>query len=224
MVNTSIIAMATRSNCQPEMNDERPKAIDVALAVYKQPGQFAIPKPGRFPTGMLDIIKTAAGDDDTIHLLCDDTHLPRDTAIQVCKFYLQKLLTTGSNDPYLMLGLDRNASLADLKDHKRWLLKWLHPDRNPSKWESGLFLKVGKAAMQIEDGNAYEKLETPNSPRHRRTSPRRSVWKYTRDRRRKFSLLKVLKPFVVALSTGLIVVFILTTTIYNWTFIKQVMK
>jgi hypothetical protein len=207
------------------MNDLRPKAIDVAVAVYRQPNQFMIPKPGRYPHDMLEVIKSAAGDEDTIRSISQHFNLPQDTVSQVCKFYLQKLLTAGGNDPFRMLALDHGATAADIKDHKRWLLKWLHPDRNPSKWESALFLMIGKAALQLESGFTTQDLPAVPDLKHKRKRPSRQAgWTYTKERKRKLSIVKSLKPIILAVSAGLIAVFVVTTAISNWTFIQQAMR
>jgi hypothetical protein len=224
MANMTITAMAKHYNCQLEMNDPRLKAIDVAIAVYRQPNQFVIPKPGHFPDKMLDVIKSAAGDEDTITSLSLHLDMPSDTVSQVCKFYLQKLLTAGGNDPFRMLALDRDATAAEVKEHKRWLLKWLHPDRNPSKWESALFLMIGKAAQQLENGYVSEELRPAASRHKKKQQSRRVPWTYTKVHKRKSSIIRSLKPIILALSAGLIFVFVLTSAISNWTLIQQVIR
>jgi hypothetical protein len=224
MVSMTITAMVKHSSCPAKMDESPPKAIDVAVAVYKQPNQFMVPKPGSYPLDMLDVIKTAAGDEETIELMAKDLNMARDTVVQVCKFYLHKLLTAGGNDPFRMLALDYGATVTNIKDHKRWLLKWLHPDRNPSKWESALFLTIGKAALVLEQGSNVQEMPTNSATAAcRRRSSRQTVWKYSKVKKRKLSTLKLLKPFMLALSMGLIVLLVVTSAISNWLLIMQVM-
>jgi hypothetical protein len=225
MGNMTIIATAKHSSFPPEMNELAPNAIDVAVAVYKQPNQFTVPKPGKYPRSMLDVIKSAAGDEATIETIAERLGMPRETVVQICKFYLQKLLTAGNRHPLHMLVLDVGATAEDIKDHKRWLLKWLHPDRNPSKWESALFLTIGKAVLQLETGQTSKDAM---SPAVGKTNTRRIVqqpdWKYAKGRQRKFGILKLLKPFILAVSVGLIFVFVVTGAISNWSLIRQVIQ
>jgi hypothetical protein len=225
MGNMTIIAMAKRSSFPPEMSEVCPKAIDVAVAVYKQPHQFAVPKPGKYPRSMLDVIKSAAGDEATIVTISEHLGVPHDTVVQICKFYLQKLLTAGSSNPLHMLVLDVGATADDIKDHKRWLLKWLHPDRNPSKWESALFLTIGKAVLQLETGHtAKDPQKTALIKTNRNRRVQQPDWKYAKGRQRKFGILKLLKPFMLAVSVGLIFVFVVTSAVSNWSLIKQVIQ
>lgn len=204
------------------MNEQLPQAINVAVAVYKQPNQFVIPRPGRYPKCMLDVIKSAAGDEATIRAISDDLKLPNDAIVSICKFYLQKLITSSGSDPFLMLALDRNASAADIKDHKRWLLKWLHPDRNSSKWESALFSMIGNATLQLERGNFNQQplaLIAPIADRKQRS--RHRSWRHAKMRKRRNIIFKLFKPLLLAIGIGLIFTFVVSSAVSNWTLIKQ---
>jgi hypothetical protein len=183
-------------------------AIDVVLAVFRQPTTFAAPKHGMLPPGMLDIIKAAAGDEDTLNVFSEQKNLSAEQIKQASQFYLQKLLTTAGADNHRKLGLDYGATSLQIKDHKRWLLKWLHPDRNPSKWESLLFVEVGKAAVQIE----ALKPVLPALPvvERRQSKSRRKTWGHAERRRPIFSLASFMKsailPFaILVLMTGVLI-------------------
>ncbi len=204
------------------MTKERPNAIDVAVAVYKQPNQFVHPKAGQYPIHIIEVIKSAAGDDATIQSISESHDISSDQVVQACKFYLQKLLAAAGSDPLRMLALDQGASEADIRDHKRWLLKWLHPDRNPSKWENALFLSISKAAKQLEFGNVVQSLaSTSNSQRASKRSSRQPSWKFAKARRRQFSLSQVARPFILALSFAIVLSAVFAAAISNWTFIKS---
>lgn len=125
------------------------QAIEIALEAYKSPQAFRAAHRMPLPDGMLTLIKLAASTPDNIRNLVDDDtadQLPvRDAAI----FYLQHVLTHAHDDAS-QLALTKHATLQEVKDHKRWLLKWLHPDRNPNSWESVLFHRVKEASTRLE--------------------------------------------------------------------------
>lgn len=59
----------------------------------------------------------------------------------------------------MVLALPQNWSSQDVREHKRWMLKWLHPDRNPSAWEANLFHRVKEASDRIENGTAKDSAD-----------------------------------------------------------------
>lgn len=125
------------------------QAIEIALEAYKSPRAFRVSRRVPLPSGMLTLIKLAATTPEDVRtLVADETaeQLPvRDAAI----FYLQQILSNAQDD-LRQLALNDDATLQDVKDHKRWLLKWLHPDRNPNSWESALFHRVNAASARLE--------------------------------------------------------------------------
>ncbi len=119
-------------------------ARDLALEVFRQPLLARQLKRNPLPEGMLDVIQIAAGVDTNI-TQTDDPHL-REAAI----FFLQQVLVSTHSDKFRLLGLRPGANIDLIREHRRWLLKWLHPDRNHNKWESTLFTKVHAAAATLE--------------------------------------------------------------------------
>lgn len=193
------IAMVPTPSCLQSADRMPISAIDVVVTVFRQPTTFAAPKHGMLPTGMLDIIKAAAGDEETLSVFSEQKKLSPDQIKQASQFYLQKLLTTAGADNHRKLGLDYDATSLQVKDHKRWLLKWLHPDRNPSKWETQLFVEVGKAAAQVDVSRPN--LASPPVAERRHSQGRRKSWGHAERRRPIFSFASFLKsaivPFVI---------------------------
>jgi hypothetical protein len=195
MVTMNTIAMVQTPSCLQSAGRMPVSAIDVVVTVFRQPTTFSAAKQGMLPTGMLDVIKAAAGDDDTLKAFSEQKNLSQDHIKQASQFYLQKLLTTAGADNHRKLGLDYGATSLQVKDHKRWLLKWLHPDRNPSKWESLLFVEVGKAAAQIEV--MRPNLAAPQVVERRQSQGRRKSWGHAERRRPIFSFASFLKSAIV---------------------------
>jgi hypothetical protein len=93
-------------------------------------------------------------------------------------FFLQQALLYPGADNYRVLGLSPGATLNDIKDHKRLLLKWLHPDRNSSSWEQLLFQRVATAATDLEQGVVRRSSSTTianNSRRHSNLRTKRNI-------------------------------------------------
>lgn len=148
------------------------EAIEIALEIYRKPAQARTLHRHAVPSGMLNVIKVAAGTDEEIKALVDDKTAGSMPVKEAAVFYLQQVLMNADGDDFRQLGLRRGASLQDVKDHKRWLLKWLHPDRNGSPWEQVLFGRVKAAADRLE-GAIRQGDEVPNFVERRRPGRRR---------------------------------------------------
>jgi hypothetical protein len=156
MAITNTTAMATRRNSRPPRVSDSRLAIDVAVQMFRQPNGFGISRRGELPPGVIDVIKAAAGDEETVRRLAVQKNVEDLQIVEAAQFYLRNVLTSAGHNPHRKLALGQGADAAMIKDHKRWLLKWLHPDRNPSKWENILFAQVKEAALHLEHNSAIE--------------------------------------------------------------------
>ncbi len=129
---------------------EEHDALRLALSIYRQPLHKSTYLSKPFPKGVLLLIKIAAGSEEVSELTSQQmqvsTQLLRDASV----FYLQQVLAKPNLDAYGCLCLAPGAAAADITLHKRWLLKWLHPDRNSNRWETVLFQRVLGAAEKLE--------------------------------------------------------------------------
>lgn len=154
MATMNTTATAIHRNSRPPRVKAPGLAIDVAVLMFRQPNSFVVARQSPLPHGIIDVMKAAAGDDETLQKFADSKGMVADIVKQAAQFYLRQVLTSAGNDPHRKLALDRGALPAVIRDHKRWLLKWLHPDRNPNKWESILFAQVSEAALKLEQVGA----------------------------------------------------------------------
>jgi hypothetical protein len=129
-----------------------PDAIDMALRLTRQPGGQRKMALGGLPGNMIELLKVAAEDPDTMARLSFARGVAPSVLLDSARFALQKIILESGADHYRALGLARGASAIELRDHKRLLLKWLHPDRNHNAWESALFLRVQEAVEKLEAG------------------------------------------------------------------------
>jgi hypothetical protein len=157
-------------------------AMELALELYRKPARARSLGRRDVPEGMLELIRIAAASDEEADALIPDEAKAKQPVREAAVFFLQQLLMQAEGDDFRQLGLKRSATLQDVKDHKRQLLKWLHPDRNKNAWEHVLFQRVSGAAERLEaamrQGGAHP------FPSERRKSRRRpaAAWKLTQKR------------------------------------------
>lgn len=146
-------------------------AIDRALEAARQPKQLTRPAPKQLPPDILDVIKCAAGDENTLARSALERQLTQDKIRDAARIYLQYIVTHANGSDRMVLGLPPGSTAADIREHKRWMLKWLHPDRNPSKWETNLFHRVKEASERLENGNGHEPPEQQSAEAFQRKRP-----------------------------------------------------
>ena len=125
----------------------RVDAIDVALSKSRLPPSQ---KQSALPDNMTDLVRLAAEHKDTLTLYANRKNMKSEQLVEAARFYLQTLILENKTDDHKTLGLTPAATAAEIKDHKRMLLKWLHPDLNKNRWESSLFNRVQLAAERLE--------------------------------------------------------------------------
>jgi len=108
----------------------RRHAIDVALDLSRMPA-IARSSLGRpLPADIAELMQVAARQPKACQDAASATGEPADALVEAARFYLQQQLFQPAADCYRILGLERGASRATAREHMRWLLEWLHPDRN----------------------------------------------------------------------------------------------
>ena len=109
----------------------RRHVIDLALDLARMPALARSAATPPLPTDMLELIRIAAA----VPAACEDAASATGEAVPVvveaARFYLQQLLFRPGADAYRVLGIQQGDSRTTARTHMRWLLQWLHPDRNP---------------------------------------------------------------------------------------------
>ena len=196
-------------------------ALQIALELFRSPLQVRSVQRLPLPKGVLQVIRIAAGDelDESVIEATFGWKEPDVRAAAV--FFLQQILFEKGSNPFRLLGLSHDANLEDLKNHRRALLKWLHPDRNVNKWESVLLQRVIGASNIVTktfEGKArrFGRTELASAatppdllqPKQRRNARRgMETKKYRKSielRGHLFSFLKRTGTLVVAVAVGLL--------------------
>ncbi len=144
----------------------RRHAIYIAMDARTKPAVMSFLSAGPLPDGLKCLLRIVADgehrDATTAHVY--KTYSP-ETVRAVSAAFLSEVLFAHQSDPYRVLGLSPGAPLAEVREHKRLLLKWLHPDRNPELREHEKLACVIRAAEAIERDHRHQFIR-PESARH----------------------------------------------------------
>ena len=155
----------------------RRQAIDLAMDARGK-GAASLVSVGPLPEGVKDLLRIVAEGEwrapSTEHVYRN--HSAQDIRAASAAF-LAAALFNRADDPYRVLGVAREASAEEVRENKRLLLKWLHPDRNPSTAAKSHLARVLAAAEAIEDGRARQAAQAAVTPPRivvtRRSKPKR---------------------------------------------------
>ena len=117
-------------------------------------------------------MRIAAASPEACEAAVEKTGEPTTVVIEAARFYLQQVLFRPEADCYRILGIEPTASRATARSHMRWLLQWLHPDRNSNSWDAVYAERVLNAWREVSasDGPAAKPVicERTHHPRKRK--------------------------------------------------------
>jgi hypothetical protein len=182
-----------------------------AVEALRTPSRYRKVVTNDLPIGMLAVIKIAAGDEKLLAENAQIYRLPSEQVQEAAKHFLLRVLLDPESHGLRLLGLNEGASEGEIKDHKRWLLKWLHPDRNPSKWEQALFHRVNAIKIETKELSRLPAAQKKKSDqRNSRRHIRQRMWTPVDNRRKDTStrrlLFRLSKPLLA--STAFVVTII----------------
>ncbi|MGY1529591.1 J domain-containing protein [Luteimonas sp. A649] len=147
------------------MRGEGGEALDVALGLLRAPALRTALRERPLPPGVGEVLAIASGSAGGAHSAAGRTGYHEAELVEAARFYVQQILLTEDADAYRMLGTDRGADHATLRDHHRLLLRWLHPDRSPgAQWDSALSSRVNQAWNQLRTDAARAQYDQSLPP------------------------------------------------------------
>jgi hypothetical protein len=189
-----------------------PHVIDLALDLARMPALARSSGAPAIPANIMELMRIAAGSPEACEAAAARTGEPIRVVIEAARFYLQQVLLRPDADCYRVLGIAPTASRATARDHMRWLLEWLHPDRNNNSWDAVYAERVLKAWREVSasDGSVIK-------PSHSRALRRKKgrvngVWVPWIEHSVKHRSLAIRTPYRIfmiwAVPTGLVIVFL----------------
>ena len=194
----------------------RAHVIEFALDLARMPSLTRSSVVPPLPANVLELMRIAAAAPEACRTAVARTGEPTAVVIEAARFYLQQLLFRPEADCYRILGIRPTDSRATARNHMRWLLEWLHPDRNNGSWDAVYAERVLKAWREVSTTNksaAEPSLRFARVSSHQKTRARiRRVRLPWIERPLKRRSLTVRSPFravmLWAVPTGLVIMFL----------------
>jgi hypothetical protein len=155
-------------------------AIELALDLARMPALARTSVAPALPANIIELMRIAAGSREACEAAAAKTGEAAPVVIEAARFYLQHALFRPEADCYRILGIEPGASRATARSHLRWLLEWLHPDRNNNSWDAVYAERVLKAWREVSASNgsavkpSYSRARGLSNKRKRRDI--KTIW------------------------------------------------
>ena len=133
----------------------QPHVIDLALDLARMPAVARSQVVPALPPNIIELMRIAAASPEACEAAVARTGEPTPVVIEAARFYLQQTLFRPGADCYRILGIEPAASRETARSHLRWLLAWLHPDRNNNSWDAVYAERVLKAWREVSASNGF---------------------------------------------------------------------
>src|SRR5215471_3533816 len=131
----------------------QPHVIELALDLARMPALARSSVAPPLPPNVIELMRIAAASPEACRAAVAQTGESTLVVIEAARFYLQQVLLRPDADCYRILGIKPTASRATARSHMRWLLEWLHPDRNNNNWDAVYAERVLKAWREVSAAN-----------------------------------------------------------------------
>jgi hypothetical protein len=193
----------------------QPHVIELALDLARMPGLARSSGAPAVPPNVVEIMRIAASSMEACEVAVAKTGEPSAVLIEAARFYLQQVLFRPDADCYRILGIKPSASRETARNHMRWLLEWLHPDRNKNSWDAVYAERVLKAWREVSAANGSNfrpslSIKRPSFDRKKKKHEQRIrlPWIERPIDRRSLVVRSPYRAFILwALPTGLVIIF-----------------
>jgi len=193
-----------------------PHVIDLALDLARMPAVARGSGAPAIPANVIELMRIAAASPEACRAAVAQTGESTLVVIEAARFYLQQVLLRPDADCYRILGIKPTASRATARSHMRWLLEWLHPDRNNNNWDAVYAERVLRAWREVSSANvsvappSFSMARAPSNRKKKgRIQPIRLPWIERPTVRRSLIMPSRYRAFILwAVPTGLVIIFL----------------
>ncbi|HEU0152047.1 MAG TPA: J domain-containing protein [Arenimonas sp.] len=129
-------------------------ALEQALAYYRAPARLAMAAHRPLPDDLIELLRLAAGDGAQAAASAAASGESPERVAEAAVFFVQQVMFAAGADPHRVLGVNPGAPAARIREHYRWLIRWLHPDRNADDWDNVYTDRVTRAWQQLRRSGA----------------------------------------------------------------------
>lgn len=110
----------------------REAALRAALSLFRMPTQARVLRASPLPDGITLLLKIAVREEEALTEAVALTARRADDLVAASGFFIEQILLCPDADSYRVLGAEPEASTSELRSHMALLMRWLHPDVDPS--------------------------------------------------------------------------------------------
>ena len=138
--------------------DSGSDCIALAIAFFQAPSQFPelLRGEGRLPRGVNELLLVAAGNPRAAGEKPLTPFVHPEKLRETAKFFIEQVLLAHHASHYRIFGVEPDASLAEIKDNHRLLMRLFHPDRQTTEAD-------GATAIATRINQAYTVLRSPEA-------------------------------------------------------------
>lgn len=129
-------------------------ALEQALAARQSPGLFVRFRERPLPHDLGLLLRIAANETAACDQACAASGESLRVVAEAAVLYVQQVMFHPGSDSYRILGVNADAPEEQIREHRRWLLRWLHPDRNSDAW-NGVY--VNRVTLAWQDLRSSER-------------------------------------------------------------------
>ena len=128
-------------------------ALRAAIELSLMPTRVRVLRDSPLPDGVSLLLRIAAGDEAAEREAAASLDRPAQVVRSASAFYIEQMLLHPEADSYRVLGAGPKAATAELRQNMAHLIRWLHPDHNPTEERTVFVNRVNRA---------WEDLKTPD--------------------------------------------------------------
>jgi len=140
------------------------EALEQALALLDAPIRRFEVRAKPLPDDIGVVIQLASASQPALGECARRLREPEDRLLEAVRFYLQQALLEPGTDAYRVLGVAPDASPGQIREHYRWLQRWLHPDRQGQAWEAQFSTRLNWAWRMLRNDSARKAYDSERAP------------------------------------------------------------